>query len=149
MSTGTEDFLSSGKNVVAESLREYRMRSNMSQKELAQASGLTQATISEIETGRGNPSLEVILRLAEALAIPPSALIGAGVYLGAIGATVAAKVAAKSLWDVMSGLHERVTDPKAREWLVTEFLERAKSSLAKVEARVNTSREKNEDRKDI
>ena len=44
-----------------------RKRSNITQKELAEKTGIDQADISRIETGNGNPTLAVLKRLAEGM----------------------------------------------------------------------------------
>lgn len=53
-------------------VREARQRKRMTQDDLAEASGLDQTTISDLETGRNtNPRLDTIRRLAKALGIRP------------------------------------------------------------------------------
>lgn len=44
-----------------------RKKSNMTQKELAEKTGINQADISRIETGNANPTLQVLKRLAEGM----------------------------------------------------------------------------------
>lgn len=44
-----------------------RKRSNMTQKELAERTGIDQSDISKIETGIANPTLGVLKRLAEGM----------------------------------------------------------------------------------
>lgn len=44
-----------------------RKRSNMTQKELAEKTGIDQSDISKIETGNANPTLAVLKRLAEGM----------------------------------------------------------------------------------
>jgi len=46
---------------------EARKSRNMTQKELAQRTGIDQSDISKIETGNANPSLNTLKRLAEGL----------------------------------------------------------------------------------
>ena len=41
-----------------------RKKQNMTQKDLSEATGITQADISRIENGTRNPSLEMVKRLA-------------------------------------------------------------------------------------
>lgn len=56
-------------------MREARQRRGMTQDDVAEASGLDQTTISDLETGRNtNPRLDTIRRLAKALRIAPSRL---------------------------------------------------------------------------
>lgn len=42
-------------------------RKNLTQKELSQLSGITQADLSKIENGNANPSLNTLLKLAKGL----------------------------------------------------------------------------------
>lgn len=53
-------------------VRKFR---GMSQRELAQKSGVTPAAISLIETGRNDPSIETLKRIAAALQVPDSVLL--------------------------------------------------------------------------
>ena len=46
---------------------DYRNKQNLTQKELSQRTGITQADISRIEKGTRNPSLNMLKRLAEGL----------------------------------------------------------------------------------
>ncbi len=52
---------------IAENLKKFRKQQGLSQKELAQAVGVTQTMIAHIENGVKIPSLAVSLELAEAL----------------------------------------------------------------------------------
>jgi len=53
--------------VFAEKLLQAREESGMTQKQLAERTGIYQADISKLERGQGNPSLSTIKRLAEAM----------------------------------------------------------------------------------
>jgi transcriptional regulator with XRE-family HTH domain len=55
-------------------IKEMRDQLQMSQEDLAEASGLFRTYMSRIETGQANPSLLVIHRLANALKASPSVL---------------------------------------------------------------------------
>lgn len=57
------------------SLRMLREAAGLTQQDLAKLTGLTTATISYAETGRVDPSLDTIKRLAEALGVQPGALL--------------------------------------------------------------------------
>jgi len=61
---------------VAENLRERRRILALSLDELAQASGVSRAALSQIETRKTNPSLSVLWKVAVGLQIPISELIG-------------------------------------------------------------------------
>ena len=50
-------------------IREKREKLGMSQKELAEACGIAQSTLCDIEMGRSNPSIEVALKIAKALKV--------------------------------------------------------------------------------
>ena len=55
--------------VVGERVRLARGRSGWSRRELAERSGVSQRTIAQLETGQGNITLGLLLRLAEALSL--------------------------------------------------------------------------------
>jgi transcriptional regulator with XRE-family HTH domain len=55
---------------VGEQLRAWRLRRRWSQLELAAAAEISTRHLSYIETGRANPSREMVLRLTERLAVP-------------------------------------------------------------------------------
>jgi DNA-binding XRE family transcriptional regulator len=55
-------------------LRMLRRRAVMTQRELAEASGVAQVTIAFIEAGRQEPRPRTIRKLARALAVKPTAL---------------------------------------------------------------------------
>lgn len=57
-------------------LKEERKRKNFSQIELSRKSGVSQQTISAIESGRNSPSEQTILMLAAALSCPIGELLG-------------------------------------------------------------------------
>src|SRR5688572_9349151 len=61
---------------VADNLRERRKDRGMSLDQLAVASGVSRAALSQIETGKGNPSLSVLWKIAVGLQIPFSELLG-------------------------------------------------------------------------
>ena len=56
-------------------LREWRTRQNLTQEQLAERSGLSYKFIGEIERGRGNPTIETMARLCEALGLGMSELL--------------------------------------------------------------------------
>jgi XRE family transcriptional regulator, regulator of sulfur utilization len=61
---------------VAGNLRDRRKSRGMSLDELALASGVSRAALSQIETQRSNPSLSVLWKIAVGLGIPFSELLG-------------------------------------------------------------------------
>ena len=50
-----------------QALVEARKECNLTQKELAESTGINQADISKLETGNGNPTLAVLKRLADGM----------------------------------------------------------------------------------
>jgi len=62
---------------VAENLRQRRKARHMSLDDLAQASGVSRAALSQIETCKSNPTLGVLWKIAVGLQIPFAELIGA------------------------------------------------------------------------
>ena len=63
---------------IADNLRERRRVLGLSLDELAQSSGVSRAALSQIETRKTNPSLNVLWKVAVGLGIPFSELIGEG-----------------------------------------------------------------------
>lgn len=59
-------------------LRAVRERRLMTQQELARKAGVTQHTISHLETGRCRPRLATIKKLAIALGVKPATLVEVG-----------------------------------------------------------------------
>lgn len=70
MTASTPDLLALGRAV-----RAIRDEKKISQVQLAEATGLAQAWISQIERGRRNPSWSNVLRLAEGLDVRLSELV--------------------------------------------------------------------------
>lgn len=62
--------------LLATALRRERERAGMSLAELARRAGLAKSTLSQLESGVGNPSLETLWALAMALDVQVSRLIG-------------------------------------------------------------------------
>nr|SBO91907.1 FIG01000794: hypothetical protein [Nonomuraea gerenzanensis] len=60
---------------VAANIRRERERARMSLTELARRSGLAKSTLSQLEAGTGNPSLETLWALGVALGVPFSRLV--------------------------------------------------------------------------
>ena len=50
-------------------IREKREESGLSQKELAEKSGITQSFLCDIEQGRSKPSIDVAIKLAKVLKV--------------------------------------------------------------------------------
>jgi transcriptional regulator with XRE-family HTH domain len=61
---------------VGESLRRHRKSRNMSLDDLAVASGVSRAALSQIETSKGNPTVGVLWKIAVGLGIPFSDFLG-------------------------------------------------------------------------
>lgn len=62
---------------VAASVRRERERQGLSIGELSRHSGIAKSTLSQIESGAGNPSIETLWMLANTLSVPVSRLIDA------------------------------------------------------------------------
>ncbi|HEY0640692.1 MAG TPA: XRE family transcriptional regulator [Pseudonocardiaceae bacterium] len=62
-------------DAIAASLRRERERAGLSLTELARRAGLAKSTLSQLETGTGNPSVETLWALAVALDVPFSRLV--------------------------------------------------------------------------
>lgn len=63
--------------VVGDNLKRLRAERTLSLSDLARASGVAKATLSALEGGRGNPTLETLSALAAALQVPMGDLITA------------------------------------------------------------------------
>lgn len=57
-------------------LREWRLRQQLTQEQLAERSGLSYKFIGEVERGRGNPTLTTMAQLARALDVELPVLLG-------------------------------------------------------------------------
>src|SRR5690606_19414027 len=62
-------------SIIAASLQRERRRAGLSLGELARRAGVAKSTLSQLETGRGNPSIETLWALCVALDVPFSALV--------------------------------------------------------------------------
>ncbi|WP_393916379.1 helix-turn-helix domain-containing protein [Halostreptopolyspora alba] len=63
-------------DAIASALRRERSRTGVTLTELARKAGVAKSTLSQLESGTGNPSLETLWALAVALDIPPARLLG-------------------------------------------------------------------------
>lgn len=61
--------------VLGRAIRRMREQQNMSADELAGATGMNRQRIDALETGRLDPTYELLLALADGLGIQPSALV--------------------------------------------------------------------------
>lgn len=61
---------------VAESLRKLRQERRMSLDQLAEASGVSRAALSQIESARTNPTLTILWKIAVGLGVPFQTLLG-------------------------------------------------------------------------
>lgn len=60
--------------LVAASIRRERLRAGLSLSALAEQAGLAKSTLSQLESGKGNPNIETLWAIAQALGVPFSAL---------------------------------------------------------------------------
>jgi DNA-binding XRE family transcriptional regulator/quercetin dioxygenase-like cupin family protein len=63
-------------NLLAQSVRAHRASRGFSLGTLSQMAGISKTSLSKIEAGQGNPSLEVLNRIAKALNVPVGSLFG-------------------------------------------------------------------------
>lgn len=61
--------------MIGKKLKILRTKRNMSQYDLANAAGVSQGLIWQLEANRKNPGLETLLRLAQALSVSPEELL--------------------------------------------------------------------------
>jgi len=61
---------------VGSTIRERRLGAGLTLVELAERAGLSQPFLSQVENGRARPSMELLYRIASALATTPQALFG-------------------------------------------------------------------------
>ncbi|WP_017556092.1 helix-turn-helix domain-containing protein [Nocardiopsis baichengensis] len=64
-----------GGRVLAANLRALRERSALTLSELARRSGIAKGTLSQVESGSGNPTIETVFSLSNALKVPVSSLL--------------------------------------------------------------------------
>ena len=57
-------------------MREYRKRSGLTMKQLGELVGASEASISQYETGRVEPDIELLTRIADTLGVSVDVLIG-------------------------------------------------------------------------
>jgi len=120
--------------IIAASLRRERRRSGQSLTEVARTAGIAKSTLSQLESGVGNPSLETLWALCTALDVPFSRLLdpprplvqviraGEGPTIKAAQADYRATLVASCppgarrdiYCIVVEPGHERVSDPHSR-----------------------------------
>lgn len=64
---------------IGAAVRRERSRTGWSAAELARRAGISKASISQLESGAGNPSVETLWALSDALGVPFSALVDPGI----------------------------------------------------------------------
>lgn len=69
--------------VFAANLKALRKQRNLSQTTLGSLVGVSHAAISQLESGRHAPSLEMLASLADALRVPPDALLRPEIFAAA------------------------------------------------------------------
>jgi len=60
---------------VAQRIREQRLSKDMSRRELAEAAGVSDRYVAQVESGRGNVSILILRKLARALDVPMERLL--------------------------------------------------------------------------
>lgn len=61
---------------VGERMRKIRIEKNMTQKQVGERCGMADSAIRRYESGRGNPTFDTLERIAAALEVPVTALMG-------------------------------------------------------------------------
>lgn len=69
-----EQPVSPQRQAFADNVRVAREKAGLTQEHLAWAAGLHQTAIARIESGRRNPGLETIFKVAHGLGVPPGEL---------------------------------------------------------------------------
>ncbi len=69
---------SRGSTEIAQRIRAARSRAGLSRKQLAAASGASERYLATLEAGSGNPSVEMVMAIAEALNVPMAELLPMG-----------------------------------------------------------------------
>ena len=67
-----------GNTEIAQRIRAARSRAGLSRKQLAAASGASERYLATLEAGSGNPSVDMVMAIAEALAVPMVELLPLG-----------------------------------------------------------------------
>lgn len=68
--------------VLRRNVRARRTELGLTQTQLSELSGIAQARIAVLESGKHVPTLDTIVRLARALKVPPDALLRPGIFSG-------------------------------------------------------------------
>lgn len=61
--------------VVARNVKRYRLAIGMTQESLAHAAGFSQQYLSELETGKANPTVVTLYELGQQLGVSPAQLV--------------------------------------------------------------------------
>ncbi len=56
-------------------VRQLRLQKGLTQLDLARRAGVSQASLSDIETGKCNPTVRMLVKVARALGVAPSELL--------------------------------------------------------------------------
>jgi transcriptional regulator with XRE-family HTH domain len=60
---------------IGNNIRNYRLKKNLTQLDLAVACGFEESSIGRLENGNTNPTIKTLLKIAEALGVPLSQLV--------------------------------------------------------------------------
>lgn len=108
--------------LVARNLRRYRRERNLSLGELARRSGLSKQTLSVLENGAGNPTVDTLAALGAALDVPPRRL------LTELGSPVYVQRSGEAEWADHSGWSDRLLDLTFGSGFVRTFVLRLERS---------------------
>ncbi len=98
--------ISSTQTRLASNLRRLRIARHLSLSQLARDTSMSKATLSGIEGGRGNPTVDTLSVLADALGVPIAELL----QEAPAGEVRIVRLAQKSPWPPESGVGERVLE---------------------------------------
>jgi DNA-binding XRE family transcriptional regulator len=104
VSTSSTDTIPRQATVFAQNLLVARTVLDLTQHALAAASGVSRATIAQLEAGTGDPKLSTVQQLAEALGVSPVVLLLGRRELEALGALLGDAVAPDATMNVMRHL---------------------------------------------
>lgn len=123
-----------GSQEIAQRIRSARARTGFTRKQLAVASGASERYLAHLEAGTGNPSVEMLLAIADALGMPMAELLPMGGERDAMVAQAAQllrRLPPERIREALSWLGERpeAADGKGRRIALIGLRGAGKSSL--------------------
>ena len=100
---------------VARRIRALRARRNLTQRELAESSGLSRNTLSLLERGQTSPTVSTLKRLAVALGVDINAFFGAdddeSIICTKAGQRLSLQLSQGMMADLGAGMHDQLVTP--------------------------------------